>query len=1269
MRRLLIIGFLLGIITFGLTSSAVADVAQGREDLFTKDLDGNFTLENLNEANTEFMNAVVASPNDPEANLFYALTRILFLAKGPAFEAILDAFDVTEEGRDLADWTADLPTDPDGSTIIPPDSPTGQELQNFLTLVVLPEINAALTNLDIIESDFGLQLTTAETGEDYIIEVDYGDVLIYRSTLLAAKALIKLIEAYDMDIDIYQLAQKIKSGDFGYFRDLYTPHPGFLALADSGVTLQESRGFLLDSIDEYEAAALFINSETDSQYDDLISFEDEDECGGMDATSVSFSIVEDALSCALPADEPDHPDCEFWNVTATLALDGSLNISGTFCGEGGGEDGSIVGTLTRNSGSSDGDPITFDDFAGTWSGPITVDVGEDQLTGTADYTVNADGSGTISLVACSTEDEEEFLANLLKIKSSIEDSIAVAMGEDVEDEDENLLWVNFGEFFDDPLDLREYIPPYWVIDPYTKDLIPTLDFPDKTFSGVFPEGIFQQGLSIATVWGIHQTEPDTQLFLSWVDGIAPWDIAYFWLRGPDEFEYVIDPIYGNGSNYKFGTYYFTTSGMWEDGHYDFKLSADRDEEEEYNLYIPFTSNELPIVNRENALPANETYINDTTPTFTWDSVTDDLIDTLYYRVEIHPVSSDAPIYLSDFQIENSLELPDGILNADETYRWRVSTFDGHTGLAANNRSMSDWSLFHTGAPDEPIGILYAYGMHRDWPSTEREQTKFGIRVKGPATWDVTITITGPGAYNETIVDAGDLGSVWYEGGYDYSVNEYLPDGDYTITVTDLRESAGNAQVSAVKNLQLNVLPVPDTYHAIEDETYIETTTPTFSWSAVTGNVYYRLHIDDRHWLHVSYRSPHTQNTSATVPAGILKPNNFYSWRVEVFDADNFSDTKNRTLGYRRSFFVKESFGKYALNVSIVGQGSVHALPSDGPYDPGTEVQLTASADAGWEFAGWSGDLEGSNNPTTVTMNKDMNIIATFTAAQVTAYTLTVNTEGPGNVTLDPSGGSYTEGQTVTLTAAASEVGWVFEGWSGDLSGSNSPDTITMDGDKIVTAIFSSGNDIGDDGIPDSEEWGPDPSTPHDGNNDNTPDYQQDHVTTLKTSDKQDYVTLAVDDTMTIRNVAAVADPSAGQQDMPQAEQGETLEFPYGFFSFEIEGLAAGGSVDVELYLPAGTTANTYYKYGPKPGNLSDHWYEFLYGNGNDTGAEFESDKIILHFTDAKRGDDELTVDSTIIDDGGPAVRTTIGGGGNDDDDGGGGGGGGGGCFVQSLNQK
>jgi lysyl endopeptidase len=145
--------------------------------------------------------------------------------------------------------------------------------------------------------------------------------------------------------------------------------------------------------------------------------------------------------------------------------------------------------------------------------------------------------------------------------------------------------------------------------------------------------------------------------------------------------------------------------------------------------------------------------------------------------------------------------------------------------------------------------------------------------------------------------------------------------------------------------------------------------------------------------------------------------------------------------------------QYTLTTNTVGQGSITLNPPGGTYDEGTVVTLTAVPASGWQFDGWSGDLTGTTNPTTITMNSNKTVTATFSEVTVTQYTLTVNTVGQGTVTLNPPGGTYNEGTVVTLTATPSS-GWQFDNWSGDLSGTQNPITITMNDDKTVTANFS-----------------------------------------------------------------------------------------------------------------------------------------------------------------------------------------------------------------------
>jgi uncharacterized repeat protein (TIGR02543 family) len=140
--------------------------------------------------------------------------------------------------------------------------------------------------------------------------------------------------------------------------------------------------------------------------------------------------------------------------------------------------------------------------------------------------------------------------------------------------------------------------------------------------------------------------------------------------------------------------------------------------------------------------------------------------------------------------------------------------------------------------------------------------------------------------------------------------------------------------------------------------------------------------------------------------------------------------------------------QYTLTASTIGNGTVTADPNQALYTYGQIVTLTAVPDPNWAFDFWSGDLSGSTNPEQITITGDMSVTANFTDQ----YTLALNTTGNGTVTADPNQPTYTYGQIVTLTAIP-DPNWAFDSWSGDLSGSNNPDQITITGNMSVTANF------------------------------------------------------------------------------------------------------------------------------------------------------------------------------------------------------------------------
>ncbi len=155
-------------------------------------------------------------------------------------------------------------------------------------------------------------------------------------------------------------------------------------------------------------------------------------------------------------------------------------------------------------------------------------------------------------------------------------------------------------------------------------------------------------------------------------------------------------------------------------------------------------------------------------------------------------------------------------------------------------------------------------------------------------------------------------------------------------------------------------------------------------------------------------------------------------------------------------------------VSPAGTGAIALDPPGGSYAPGTPVQLTAEAITGWHFDHWEGDLSGGSNPATIVMNSNKSVTAAFA---INYYTLTVDTIGPGTVTLDPPGGNYPHGTSVLLTAHAAS-GARFDYWMGDLAGTANPATILMGSSHAVTARFGLYGDLNCDGLVDFGDINP-----------------------------------------------------------------------------------------------------------------------------------------------------------------------------------------------------
>ena len=144
---------------------------------------------------------------------------------------------------------------------------------------------------------------------------------------------------------------------------------------------------------------------------------------------------------------------------------------------------------------------------------------------------------------------------------------------------------------------------------------------------------------------------------------------------------------------------------------------------------------------------------------------------------------------------------------------------------------------------------------------------------------------------------------------------------------------------------------------------------------------------------------------------------------------------------------------YSLTTAVAGNigGTVNRNPNLDEYVPGATVQLLGIPQAGYYLHHWDGDVSGSANPITVTMDSDKTVTAFFAPRPTYTLTVTVPT-GHGTVSKSPSKSSYYSGESVILTPLPNS-GYVFDHWGGSASGATHPLTVVMDSSKTIAAYF------------------------------------------------------------------------------------------------------------------------------------------------------------------------------------------------------------------------
>ncbi len=175
-----------------------------------------------------------------------------------------------------------------------------------------------------------------------------------------------------------------------------------------------------------------------------------------------------------------------------------------------------------------------------------------------------------------------------------------------------------------------------------------------------------------------------------------------------------------------------------------------------------------------------------------------------------------------------------------------------------------------------------------------------------------------------------------------------------------------------------------------------------------------------------------------------------------------------TMDQAQTVQANFTLNRYALNVGKEGneQGRVLGTGIDCGsdctelFDHGTVVTLTATAEVSSDFVGWGGACTGTG-PCVVLMNGPRIVSADFRAKQ-SQVTLPANVPG-GRIDVSAQSpltaaeanapaATYPYGTLLRFTALPAP-GYIFGNWTGNLSGSQNPQEVTLTGPLNVGATF------------------------------------------------------------------------------------------------------------------------------------------------------------------------------------------------------------------------
>ena len=174
---------------------------------------------------------------------------------------------------------------------------------------------------------------------------------------------------------------------------------------------------------------------------------------------------------------------------------------------------------------------------------------------------------------------------------------------------------------------------------------------------------------------------------------------------------------------------------------------------------------------------------------------------------------------------------------------------------------------------------------------------------------------------------------------------------------------------------------------------------------------------------------------------------FSGWSGQGVENTSASTT---TVNMSENRTVTPSFTQLTYSISAtVSPPSAGQVSGLGNYQFGEDVTLTAAPTLdGYSFVSWSGGINSTLNPLTVTIDSNLSLTANFS---LNSYSLSVTSVGDGTTT---GSGTYNHGDLVNISATP-HSGYSFAGWTGSgvTDANASSTTVSITAITSVSALF------------------------------------------------------------------------------------------------------------------------------------------------------------------------------------------------------------------------